>query len=144
MAVFPTTAPSVELDRVAAEAPALHYDLYLFSSGPATLHCNLVPTQPLQNGRGLRFAMAVDDGAPQLVGITAGTGGEVGVSRAWQENVLDNTTTAAVPLNFATAGAHTLTIYLVDPGVVLEKFAIDLGGLRPSYLGPPETRVVVR
>lgn len=144
VAVFPTTAPSVEVARAATDAPALHYDLYVFGSGPAILHCNLIPTLPLQNGQGLRFAVAVDDGAPQLVRITAGTGGDAGVSRAWQQNVLDNTTAAAVPLDFATAGAHTLTIYMVDPGVVLEKFVIDLGGLRPSYLGPPETRVAAR
>ncbi|HEY0724041.1 MAG TPA: hypothetical protein VGD41_08685, partial [Pyrinomonadaceae bacterium] len=41
----------------------------------------------------------------------------------------------------ATAGAHTLKIYMVDAGVVLDKIVIDTGGLKPSYLGPPETRV---
>jgi Gylcosyl hydrolase family 115 C-terminal domain len=28
---------------------------------------------------------------------------------------------------------------MVSPGVVLQKLAIDFGGLKPSYLGPPET-----
>jgi hypothetical protein len=41
--------------------------------------------------------------------------------------------------NFDAAGPHTLKIYGVDPGVVLEKIVIDTGGLRPSYLGSPET-----
>ena len=141
VAVFPTTAPSVDLARVAAAAPSLRYDLYLSQAGEATVHYNLIPTQPLVDGTGLRFAVAWDGGAPQLVTIAAGTGSEAGVSRAWQENVLDNTTTTTTRATFATAGAHALKIYMIDAGVALEKIVIDLGGLRPSYLGPPETLV---
>jgi hypothetical protein len=139
--VFPTTAPSVELDQVATDAPALAYKFYLFRPGGVTIHYNLIPTQPIKYGTPLRFAVAVDDGPPQLVAITAGTGGDVGSARAWQENVLNNTTTATTQQTLAAAGEHTLKIYMVDPGVLLEKIVIDNGGLRPSYLGPPETLV---
>jgi hypothetical protein len=75
------------------------------------------------------------------VSITAGTGGEVGTGRAWQENVLNNTTTATTQQSIAVAGGHILKIYMIDPGVLQEKIVIDNGGLRPSYLGPPETLV---
>jgi hypothetical protein len=43
----------------------------------------------------------------------------------------------SVPLSIASAGYHTLTIWMVDPGVVLERLVLNLGPLRPSYLGPP-------
>jgi len=138
--VFPTTAPSLDLTQTAS-APVLGYPFYLFHSGNITLHYNLIPTQPIRFGSGLRFAFSIDDQPPQLVTITAGTGKEV-TNNAWSHNVLDNSTSAAIPLTIASPGQHTLKIYGLDPGVLLEKIVLDVGGLHPSYLGPPETFVV--
>jgi hypothetical protein len=36
-------------------------------------------------------------------------------------------------------GAHTLKVRLLEPGTVLMRILIDFGGLRDSYLGPPES-----
>jgi hypothetical protein len=36
-------------------------------------------------------------------------------------------------------GAHVLKIWMITPGVVLQRIVIDAGGVRESYLGPPES-----
>lgn len=40
------------------------------------------------------------------------------------------------------AGKHTLKIWMLEPGIVLQRIVIDTGGLRPSYLGPEESKFV--
>jgi hypothetical protein len=135
MAVFPTTAASIEPARLTTEAPRLDYRVYLSTTGEITTIVNLLPTQPILTGNGLRLAVALDDQSPQLV--TAGA--EVGAPE-WAQSVLNEMLTATVRLRVPAAGAHVLKIYMVDAGVVLDKIVIDCGGLKPSYLGPPETR----
>jgi hypothetical protein len=54
--------------------------------------------------------------------------------------VLDAVRIASVKLNVKKPGAHTLQIYGMEPGVTLDKLVIDLGGLTPSYFGPPSQR----
>jgi len=42
-------------------------------------------------------------------------------------------------LNIKTEGEHTLRIWMIDPEIVIDKIIIDTGGIRESYLGPPES-----
>jgi hypothetical protein len=81
----------------------------------------------------LRYSAAIDDQAPQIVDIDT-----LEFSHQWSTNVLRGaaigTTASSV-----TPGWHILRIRPLDPGVVFDKIVIDLGGLKPSQLGPPET-----
>jgi hypothetical protein len=136
VSVFPTTAQSIQLSRISQEAPSLQYDLNLSAVGEFKVLCYLVPTHPLHAGQGLRLAIGLDDQKAQIV--TVGAGMEV-PSREWSQNVLNATTIGTTTLTVTTAGLHTLRLFMIDPGVIVDKIVIDSGGLRPSYLGPPET-----
>ncbi len=138
VAVFPTTATSVEPARAPTDAPVLEYRLQLFTPGKVTVTCYLVPTQPIRPGHGLRYAVGLDDEPPRPV--AAGEKVEV-TSKAWSLNVLNATIAGTTALEVSAPGTHVLKIYMIDPGVVLDKIVLDAGGLRPSYFGPEETKV---
>jgi hypothetical protein len=140
VAVFPEDAPGVELVRAAQAAPSLEYPLHLFHAGEMELTFYLIPTHPVRGASGLRFAYSLDGAEPRELAASAGV--EV-TSKQWSENVLNATTKVGVPVRLD-AGAHVLRIYMLDPGVVLDKIVLNAGNLRPSYLGPPETRVVLK
>ena len=137
VAVFPEDAPSVEPPRAAREAPAMEYRLHLFHAGEFELTFYLVPTHPVRGSQGLRFAFSFDGAEPRELAASAGV--EV-TSKEWAQNVLNATTKVSSTVKLE-SGAHVLRIYMTDPGVVLDKIVLNTGGLRSSYLGPPETRV---
>ena len=59
--------------------------------------------------------------------------------RDWEKSVSDAARVVKATLQVANPGYHTLKFWMVDPGVVLQRLVVDFGGVRPSYLGPPES-----
>jgi hypothetical protein len=122
-------------------APRLAYRFHVSTASPRppVLHLRLLPTHPLVSGQGLRFAVALDDAPPVPVAITSGFDPK---SDAWKQRVLANAAETSLTLPAPLApGWHTLHLVAVDAGVIIDKIVIDLGGLLPSYDGPPETRL---
>ena len=117
--------------QIDSAAPRLDYALHFAAAGAFPLQLHLLPSHPDADGT-LRLAIALDGGPPQWLDTAVRDGGA-----EWAQGVLSNsrvvTTTLAVP----SAGPHTLHVYGLDGGVLLDKLVIDTGGLRPSYLGPP-------
>lgn len=134
VAIFPTTAAGIDSARVRSAAPRLDYHVTFSTAGTATATVYLLPTFPLDDGRGLRLAVGLDDQPPEFVTLDVPVD-----SREWAEGVLNGTVTGSVQLQVPEAGEHVLRLYMVDAGVVVDKLVLDFGGLRPSYLGPPET-----
>jgi hypothetical protein len=129
MTIFPVTAAS-NLNSAAG----LHYRVYLSDHGEFSMQAVLAPTLNFVPGRGLRFAVSVDDGQRTVVDAL-----EQNTQKDWEEAVSDGVKKVSIALSIAAPGYHTLTVWAVDPGVVLERIVLSHGQLLPSYLGPPES-----
>jgi len=135
MTPFPVTAPSRTPD-----GPRLEYRLVLFTTGPVTVWAYLSPRNNVLSGDGIKYAISIDDAIPQIVNITTATGADDTVmNRQWERNTSENVNRTATTHVIGTSGGHVLKFWMVDPTVVVQKLVIDTGGLRPSYLGPPES-----
>jgi len=127
--VFPVTAESNTNSHA-----SLAYTIYLYDAGDFQMQATLAPTLNFVPGRGLRFAVSVDDGPRTLVDAL-----EHNAQQDWEQAVSNGVRRISIPLTFAKPGYHTLRIWAVDPGLVLERIVVSHGPLRPSYLGPPES-----
>jgi hypothetical protein len=113
----------------------LEYRVTLFDSGTVHVSAYLSPTLNFSGAaEGLRYAISVDDEQPQFVNVTADSS-----LKAWEQSVADNISVGLTDHRIRTPGEHVLKFWMVDPGVVLQKLVIDAGGVRASYLGPPES-----
>ncbi len=93
-----------------------------------------IPTHAVYPGMSLRYSASIDGDPPKIVDIDT-----VEFSKPWSINVLRGAAIGTTQHAIATPGSHTLTLHPLDPGVVFDKVVIDLGGLKPTQLGPPET-----
>jgi hypothetical protein len=131
MSVFPVTARSASPPTNSA---CLEYKMYLFDTGDFEVESILAPTLNFVPGRGLRFGISFDDAPPQIVDAL-----EMNSKIDWETAVSDGVRKVRSKHSVAKPGYHTLKFWMVDPGVVLEKLVVDFGGVKPSYLGPPES-----
>jgi hypothetical protein len=131
MTIFPVTAKSV---APPVDSPCLEYHVYLFQPGRVDVEAILAPSLNFVPGRGLRFAISFDDQPPQILDAAANNSPEV-----WARSVEDSVRKVNSAHTIEGTGYHTLKVWMVDPGVVLQKLVISSGGVMPSYLGPPES-----
>ncbi|CZT52422.1 uncharacterized protein RSE6_13758 [Rhynchosporium secalis] len=142
-----TLMPVLAATQKAGTGPVLEYDIFTFTnSSVANVSLYLSPSLN-QNGalRPLKYGIAFDADPPkivQFVGNWTGGGSPPGWLGAvsdsvWGMSTSGNTTTTKH--NLSKVGKHTLKIWAVEPGVVFQKIIVDFGGVRRSYLGPPES-----
>jgi len=136
MSIFPVTAESVTPPQ---SSPCLEYQMYLFKSGSVEVNAIISPSLNIAPNRGLRFAVSFDEQAPQvLTAVPKGFFVDNGNTN-WETSVRDNCRQIKSTHALTNFGYHTLKVWMVDPGVVLQKLVVNTGGVKSSYLGPPES-----
>lgn len=128
---FPVTAKSMS---PGGNSPHLVYNLNLTDTGEVKVEAYISPTIDYTNTHGLRYAISFDDEKPQVININADK-----TEAAWNKDVSDNIKVMISVHRISKPGKHTLSYWMVDPAVVLQKLVINSGGEKPSYLGPPES-----
>jgi hypothetical protein len=117
-------------------SPHLEYMVSVYDTGTITLSAYLSPTLNLQNNEGLKYAISIDDETPQIISINKDDNN----TRTWESWVANSIIIKKTTHRISSGGRHTIKFWMVSPAVVLQKIVGDMGGVKPSYLGPPETR----
>ncbi|AZP03538.1 glycosyl hydrolase 115 family protein [Jeotgalibaca ciconiae] len=136
MGIFPV---KTDKEYSISEAPILEYDVYFPSAGKYTATIFVAPSLDFTPERGLRLGVTIDEEEFQIIdAVQYGKNGSFHESD-WEKSVIYNIRELKVTLDSSEAGNHVIKVAMVDPQVIIQKIILDLGGLQPSYLGPPET-----
>lgn len=136
---------SIMLGETGVAKPQVHdldnacraeYDFYTFGCGSVTVYTYALPTFPTTKSDGTRFGVMIDDGDVKYISNDAKE-----YSGEWRDNVARNASIKSVTLNVNKPGRHTLKLICRDPGMIVQKIVIDLGGMKRSYLGPSPMRL---
>lgn len=120
-------------------SPCLEYKMYLFNTGNIEVQGIFSPTLNFLGGRPLQYAISFDDDTPQIVTLVPDDFIAQHGNMDWEKVVADNARLSNTKHKISNTGYHTLKIWMIDPGVVLQKIIVNTGGVKPSYLGPPES-----
>lgn len=131
-----TTFPPNEY-LAANDSVYLEYAIDFETTGTFDAHLFVSPTLTFNANKGLRYAISFDEGKEQIVNINKGFSRNQ--MEHWQANRINETTTKH---QIEGTGVHKLRIRVLEPGIVLQKILMDTGGLKPSYLGAPQSEQI--
>ena len=131
----------VEVENISRESGFVEYKVYTFSSGPGILYVTGLPVFPLNPDFSVRIAISINDEPPVIRDFKVELAGSGRGNDEWSRNVLSHTAVVELPFELEQPGNQKIRIYTIDPGVVLDRLTLDLGGLQPGYGVLPETRI---
>src|SRR5215203_1564860 len=131
-----TSFPVTTSLRIGASTPRAEYEFYAYDTGKFTVNLYFSPSLNFHNDEGLKYAVSIDNEKPQIISINK----EDNNVTIWENWVANNIVIKKTQHRISSPGKHVLKYWLISGGVVLEQLIIDFGGLKPSYLGPPETK----
>jgi hypothetical protein len=113
----------------------VEYDIDFVNTGEFEVNLLFSPTLNFNANKGLRYEISIDGAVPQQINLNGHYKGELG---RWQADQIINSVSRH---RIESVGKHTLRFSVKEPGLVLQKIMINTGGLKPSYLGAPESEI---
>ncbi|MGJ4728036.1 glycosyl hydrolase 115 family protein [Luteimonas sp. SDU101] len=120
------------------DSARLEYPIVVDAEGEVEVRVTLAPTLDLRHRGGLRHAVSIGDAAPQLVNMRLDPTPGDRDFRAWELAVIDNVH-VATSRHRVVAGANTLKLWQVDPGVVFQRIEVVTRPRERGTLGPVES-----
>ncbi len=136
MTPWPTTGAALD---PGGDGARLEYPLVLDAAGEVEVRVVLSPTLDIRNRGGLRYALSIGDEAPRIVTMRLDPTPGDRDFQAWERAVIDSVHVAS-SLHAADAGANTLKLWLVDPGLVFQRVEVVTAPRQRGTLGPVESR----
>jgi hypothetical protein len=125
------------------DSPRLEFDMHLFHTGEVTVKAYLSPTlnysKNYRNENGIRMGVSFDGDIPQILNIHEGFGDGSHSDPVWSNYVANNINIVESTHTIDQPGEHTLKIWMMDTGVVLQKIVVETTDTVQTYLGPPES-----
>jgi hypothetical protein len=123
--------------------PFLEYPVFLFSDSRAvtvTLYFTMVLESDPEDL--LRYDVSFDDALQKSVRLLEEPSCRGDLPPGWSVAVQDGVWKRSHVFSYDHAGPHFVKFRPTTKGLVLEKLVIDVGGVRESYLGPPQSRFI--
>ncbi len=117
-----------DANNIKDRASFVGYEFYILSESPFIVNLYILPTHPLNDQYSVRCGISVDDGPVQVVDFKT-----VGRSEEWKQNVLRNYAVRSVDAGILKPGNHTVKIFSIDPGVIVDRLVIQRSGLKLPY-----------
>ena len=135
---LPTTFPS-QPSPPSKESPYLLYTFYTFTSpSSATITFYLSPSENANPTSPNKYTFSLDNGSTTTVQPVP-VNDQSSQPPGWSDAVIRGAYVKSSTVGRLSAGKHELRVWLSEPTMVLTKIVIDLGGVRSSLLGPPES-----
>ncbi|QIL38270.1 hypothetical protein G7074_02620 [Pedobacter sp. HDW13] len=100
-------------------APYASYTIDFKTQGGHQIEVKCLPTQGVNNGIKVRYAISVNDDQPQVINISPASENNI-----WKQNVLQGYASGITKHQVNKTGKSTVKIYMLDPGLVLNQLEI--------------------
>jgi hypothetical protein len=128
---FPQTAAS----QPAGRGPSLDYAVFLQRPGKMALNLIVSPSLDTMGGRGLRYAVGLDDETPQVADVLAGES-----QASWNSSVIDAARVSTTFHKVSHPGRHVVHLWMIDPGLSVQRLVLAHEAVSADALGPLESR----